>query len=490
MKRRTALLALAVFGLSAGGLAWLSASGHAAEGKKPKILYITTTKGFKHSAAEYSIPVIKKMAEESKAFEVVCTDKTDTITPEGLKEFDAICFSNTTGDKGQFPLSEANRDAMIAAIKDGKGFIGIHAATDTYKDWAPYYEMIGATFTEHPWTEKVNIVVEDPSHPCASPVPSPWIVDDEIYAFKNYDRSKLDVIMSLDAGALGDKLKKGHRPDADYAVAWCKEHGKGKVFYTSLGHRHEVWDDPIYQAHLLNGIKWVLGQAKADLKVGHPKVETTKWVKIFDGKNLNFGTDWEATDNPQETRKHWTVQPGGILQGAAAPGTPGSSHLYYTAKKFKNFEYRADVCINPGGNSGMYFRCQDSNKNAEGRWKNWPDGYEAQVNNDSGDKRRSGTFYDEPSVREADLKRLIGYDVEREKSNKDFWYQEHIIAVGDRIVIKLNGKVAVDVPDTKRLREDFENGQKGVWRDGYLAYQYHDPGTTVKFKNIEVRELP
>ncbi len=480
MMRKCAIPVLSVFLASVLCLALLGPSP-ARAAKKAKVLYITTTAGFHHDTCEYSVPIIKKIAEDSGAFEVVASEKTDLITPQGLKEFDAIVFSNTTGDLKQFPLSEENRDALIDAVKDGKAFIGIHAATDTYKDWPPFAEMIGGSFNGHPWNESVTINLEDPSSPAASPCPSPWTIADEIYTFKNWSREKMDVIMSLDKGS---EKGKGNRPDGDYALAWCKTFGKGNVFYTALGHRKEVWDDPTFQAHLLGGIRWALGQAEADIHPGHRKVEDTKWVKLFDGEHLDFGTDWETTDKASETRKHWTVQPGGILQGAAAPGTPTSSHLYYTKKKFKDFEYRAKVCIIPGGNSGMYFRCLDSNKSSKGEWKNWPDGYEAQVNNDSADERRSGTCYPEPSIHEKDLERLIGYNVAKEKSNKDYWFTQEVIAVGDHVVIKLNGKVAVDVPDLKKL------AKKPYSREGFFAYQFHDNGTVVKYKDIEVRELP
>ncbi len=450
----------------------------AVSGKKPRLLYITTTAGFHHSACEYSVPIIKKMAEESEAFEVVASDKLDRITPQGLKDFDAIVFSNTSGD---LPLSEENRIALIDSIKGGKAFIGIHAATDTYKNWAPFYEMIGGSFIAHPWNEPVTITIEDPVHPAASPVPSPWVVHDEIYTFRNYSRDKLHVIMSLD----NSKLKtKGNRDDGDYAMAWCKDHGKGKVFYTALGHRHELWDDPIFQNHLLGGIRWALGQVPAKLSTGHAKVETTKWVKIFDGENLNFGSEWVTTDNMAQTKKHWTVQPGGILQGKHVEGTPDSSHLYYIKKKFRNFEYRADVCINPGGNSGMYFRCLDNNLLPSGKWKNWPNGYEAQVNNDSADPRRSGTLYPDPTINAADLERIIGYNVEKEKKNLDYWFNQHIILVGDHVVVKLNGKVATEQADIHKIPD------KPYSTEGYFSFQFHDPGTVVKYKNIEVRELP
>ena len=143
---------------------------------KPRILYITTTAGYHHSACEYSVPVIKKIARESGAFDVVCSSKTDLITPENLKNFQAVCFSNTTGDLNKFPLSEENRNALVEAVKNGMAFIGVHAATDTYKDWKPYYEMLGGSFNGHPWHEKVTIDVEDPSHPSAVMLPAKWTI--------------------------------------------------------------------------------------------------------------------------------------------------------------------------------------------------------------------------------------------------------------------------------------------------------------------------
>jgi len=476
--RRTALLALLLSGLA---LAWLAPSTARAEGKS-RILYITTTRGFHHDACEYSIPIIKKMAEESGLFEVVCTDKTDLITREKLRDFDAIFFSNTTGDLAQFPLNEADREALIDFVREGKAFIGAHAATDTYKDWKPFADMIGGSFNGHPWHQKVTLTVEDPANPAGAPCPSPWTLSDEIYTFKNYTREDRDVSLSLDNDALGSDLGKGNREDKDYAIAWCKPFGKGRVFYTALGHDHEVWDSPFFQAHLLGGIRWALGKARTELQVGHPKVEGTKWVKIFDGEHLEFGKEWETTENAEQTRKHWTVQPGGILQGKWVQGTPGSSHLYYIGKKFKNFEYRADVCICPDGNSGMYFRCRDDNKNAQGRWQNWPDGYEAQVDNGHTDEKRTGTMYPAPALSSDDLKRIMGY--EKAKDDGNFWFTQEVIAVGDHVVIKLNGKVANDVPDIKKVPG------KNHSLEGYFAWQFHDETCLVKFKNIEVRELP
>ena len=83
--------------------------------------------------------------------------------------------------------------------------------------------------------------------------------DDEIYIFKDepYNREKLHIILSADSF----EPKTNGRKDGDYAISWCKEIGKGKVFYTSLGHQKKVWNDPVFQTHLVGGLKWAMGQA-------------------------------------------------------------------------------------------------------------------------------------------------------------------------------------------------------------------------------------
>lgn len=459
----------------------VAAASIAAE--RPKLLYITTTADFHHDACEYSIPIIQKLAEASGAFDVVVSDKTDLISRASLASFAGVCFSNTTGDRDKFPLSEENRNALIDAIKGGTAFVAIHAASDTYKDWEPFSEMLGGSFNGHPWNEEIEIEIEDPSHPSASMLPSRWALADEIYTFKNYSRDKCHVIMSM---AKESEKGKGNRADGDYALAWAKMCGAGRVFYTALGHRHEVWDNPLFQQHLLGGIQWALGQKGSPLSPGHRKVES-KWERIFDGVHLNFGTEWEATDDQGQTRKHWTVQPGGILQGFGAAGTPDSSHLYYVKKEFRNFEARADLCIDKDGNSGWYFRCPratNQNRPGPGQWQNWPTGYEFQINNHSGDPKRTGTFYPNPTLLDADIAKYLGYDPAKDDGN--FWFQMHIIAVGNHFVCKLNGKVAVDYVHEIGPGKRHE---KGRWEEGLFAFQMHHPGTIVKIKNLEVREL-
>jgi len=456
----------------------------AADGdKKPRILCLTTTAGFRHGGGiNASKKVLPKMAAESGLFDIDITETTEKVTREGLAAYDAIFFNNTTGDLGKFPLDEAGRAALIEFVEKGGAFIGTHAATDTYKNWEPYWKMIGGSFKGHPWgagSPPVTIDVEDPSHPSAVHLDTQWKIQDEIYWYKNYSRDRIHVILSLNEVSL---KAKNLPPDTDVAIAWCKMHGKGRVFFTSLGHRPDVWTNPVYQTHLLGGIRWALGKAKAYVQHGHAK-KAGPWQRIFDGKTLKWGEEWETTDNPEQTRQHWTVQPGGILQGYWPKGKPGpgSSHIYHIKRPYKNFEYRADVRLNPGGNSGMYFRCaREKNLLPRGdrkEWKNWPNGDEAQVKVGPGDGKKTGTLYPgDPAVNEKELNEFLGVDTAKEP----IWITQHVIAVGDHIVIKLNGKVIRD-----RIRE----ASGGRSDAGLFAYQLHHKGTRVEYRNIEVREL-
>lgn len=474
-----------------------------AEQRRARVLFINATGGYHHSSCEFSVPVIHEMARKSDFFDVVYSSSADLINRKSLKNFDAVFFANTTGDLDTFPLDEEGRSALIDFIRGGKAFIGVHAATDTYKDWKEYYEMIGGSFDGHPWHEEVTIEVEDPVHPAGQPVPSPWTITDEMYIFKNYSRDNVHVILRIK----GAPQKDGHNVEkGDYPVAWSKYYGKGRVFYTSLGHREDVWANPVYQQHLMGGMRWALGKELGRLRmdpkihVGHAKV-TSDWSPIFDGKTLNWGTEWESTDGPVDSklfgtnetgdgksyeldgRSHWTVRPTGILQGTGG----GFSHIYYIGKKFRNFEYRADININPDGNGGMYFRVPESCRKPNGRFPNWPPGFEAQINNGSSDPTRTGSLYFFPDARllSEDIKRVMGYELEKDDGN--FWWNMHVAAVDDYVVIKVNGQVVVNQntmqgPDLDWLGE----AAKG----GYMAFQMHHDNVRLRLRNIEVRELP
>ena len=169
------------------------------------------------------------------------------------------------------------------------------------------------------------------------------------------------------------------------------------------------------------------------------------WRRLFDGKTLK---GWKAVENPQ----NWTVENGAIV------GRGERSHLFYVEEECENCEFKAEVKLNKGGNSGMYFRTRME--------PGWPAGYEAQVNNSHTDWRRTGSLY-----KLADIKEQLVPD--------DTWWTQHIIANGNHIIIKVNDKVVVDYVD-----------ERNTYQKGYLALQQHDPGSVVQYRNLMMKRLP
>jgi type 1 glutamine amidotransferase len=184
------------------------------------------------------------------------------LSPESLKNYDGVVFASTTGD---LPLPDPQ--GFLDWIKAGHAFIGIHAATDTFHHWPAYIDMLGGEFMHHGKQVSVDCLNQDPQNPATAMLPKVWTISqEEIYQFQNYDPAKVHDLLILDKHP--ESGAPGH-----YGVCWCKMYGTGRVFYTSLGHREDVWDtDPdmkdrknspeiskAYQAHVLGGIEWALG---------------------------------------------------------------------------------------------------------------------------------------------------------------------------------------------------------------------------------------
>jgi type 1 glutamine amidotransferase len=164
-------------------------------------------------------------------------------------------------------MDDQQKADFISSIRDdGKGFIGIHSATITFTKWPEYGDMIGGYFDEHPWnTFEAPIMVEDGSFPGISQWPKAFTLTDEIYQMKNFSRDTTRVLMRLDPSKLDLKNPKVHRKDNDFAVTWAKMYGKGRVFYTTLGHVESNWDKPEMQKMFIEAVKWAMKLTDADV---------------------------------------------------------------------------------------------------------------------------------------------------------------------------------------------------------------------------------
>ncbi len=269
----------------------------AAQAASKKVLVVTTTLGFRHSSIPTAEKIIDQLGEKSGAFtvdyarvnpndaqykgpdgkpdkqkvdEAIKAVLAEKMSPEALKNYDAVIFANTTGDL-PLPDNQAFRDW----IKSGKGFVGMHSAADTFHQFEPYLDMLGAEFKEHHAQVRVDVLNQDKECPACQHLPPDWQVFDEIYLFKRFEAGKVHNLLALDKHP-------NEKTPGFYPISWCKEYGKGRVFYTSLGHREDVWDPnwpdrknskevaEAYQELILNGIKWAVGLEQWNAKPQKP----------------------------------------------------------------------------------------------------------------------------------------------------------------------------------------------------------------------------
>src|ERR1041385_4912169 len=303
-------LSVLVFGKASKILALVALATVVASAQSPKrILVVTATQGFRHSSIPTAEKVLTQLGETSHAFTVDFVrggkdgkedaDVKEKMTPEALKQYDAVIFANTTGD-----LPIPDKDAFIDWIKSGKAFIGMHSASDTFHGYKPYLDMLGGEFQTHGAQVCVDCINQDRRNPATRHLKPVWTIFDEIYIIKNFQRTNMHGLLTL------DKHPNTGMP-GDYPVSWTKTVGQGKVFYTSLGHREDVWENPVYQKHILEGLRWALGLVEAEaspqqLAAALTPAETQQGFKLlFNGKDLD---GWKLR-NP-ESRPSWSVQNG------------------------------------------------------------------------------------------------------------------------------------------------------------------------------------
>ena len=259
-----------------GWVVWalVAALGVSAEaGAKRRIVYYSQTEGFRHGDGIAAVLKVLQdaAAKENATIEVEeCTDCTKW-TPEYLGRFDAmVSYGGGELTKVKPPITDENKKALIEFVKGGKGFVAIHSGLYMCPQtkWPEYAEMVNAIFVSHPWVGKVRMIVEDQKHPATAHLGEAFEVVDEIYAFNPWSREKTHVLISLDNGSIDPKKGEGVRKDGDFGIAWCHPFGKGKVFYTALGHGKNVWAEERFQKHLLNGLLWAMGDLPGDAPLG------------------------------------------------------------------------------------------------------------------------------------------------------------------------------------------------------------------------------
>jgi len=161
--------------------------------------------------------------------------------------------------------SQQKADLLSFVRDDGKGFVAAHSASTAFFSWPEFGEMLGGRFDEHPWgIADATVVVDDPVFPAMRSFPRVSVRSDEHYQLKEFSRDRVRVLAHLDAAKLDLTRPLVHRTDGDFPVAWAHTYGKGRVFYSTLGHPVESWDDPVLQQMYYDALRWAMGLVPGD----------------------------------------------------------------------------------------------------------------------------------------------------------------------------------------------------------------------------------
>lgn len=466
----------------------------------------------------YCIPYgeegLRAIGEASGAFRPVVRDDLAVYAPENLARFDAIVLNNASGpwitptaaDLAKEPLKKLGADAaeveaalrtsLLDFVENGGGIVCLHYAIAANRHWPEFQELIGATFTGHPWTEEVGVTVEEPEHPLVAAFGGKdFRMTDEIYRYgPPYDRSKVRVLMSLDRATTNMGVRWLDRKQTDFALTWVKPYGKGRVFNTSFGHMAALYSDPQVLQFYLDAIQFAAGDLEAptaprdDRPVDKPVPGTQPapglepgFYSLFDGNTL---------DGWQGDRTIWTVEDGAITGRTTAETGLKENNFLLWKDQVENFELRWRFRLR-GGNSGVYYRARkrpagqtrgdplvgtQADFDASGRWTGVIMEYQLRgvlaergqkvTIDENGNKHVTGSVGDPAALLDA--------------VKPDGWNDYTLVARGGNVVLAINGVTmcVLDDRDPKQLVH------------GWLALQVHvGPPMVVQFKDIYLRRL-
>ncbi len=221
-------------------------SGPAAYPVPYRVLVFTRTTGFRHASIPTGIATVRALGAED-GFAVTATEDPGAFRPAELAGYRAVVFLSTTGDV----LDPAGRSALEAYVRGGGGFVGVHSASDTEYGWPFYAELVGARFAGHPPVQPVTVRFRPGA--LTAGLPATWRVTDEPYNFRGRPRG-VQVLATLD-----ESTYSGGTMGADHPIAWTAEVGRGRSFYTGLGHPDAIYADPVFRTLLAAGIRYAAG---------------------------------------------------------------------------------------------------------------------------------------------------------------------------------------------------------------------------------------
>lgn len=216
------------------------------------VLYDDPTLNFSFPAGQFGLIHVEGDLTESQ-FTSTWTSEQGSIDVVGERTNQQTAVSEG--------VTEEQREAVRSFLRSGKGIVGAHAGLDAFYEWDWYREMVGGgLFEEHPWTQSVRILIEDPDNPAVSHYGEDFWIRDEIYVLDENPRWNSHVLASLDMNSVGILQGPADMSSNDHPISWIREHDGGRVFYTKLGHFDDVWTTPSFMTHLLQGMRIAAGR--------------------------------------------------------------------------------------------------------------------------------------------------------------------------------------------------------------------------------------
>jgi type 1 glutamine amidotransferase len=255
IKKIFKFLLLLVFSISKG------------QNKDINILVFSKTEAFRHKSIPVGINFLKEMALKNN-WKNHFTEDASVFKDSILKNYDLIVFLNTSGNI----LNDTQKAALKQYFARGRGFVGIHAASDTEKEWKWYTEMVGAVFKDHPKVQPASLLInKNSNHPAISTFKEKEIFNDEWYNFLNPVGKHVTVLASLDENSY-----EGNKMNMNHPISWCHIYDGSKVFYTGLGHTLEIYSDPRFYNHIQQAILWASGRTENNVK------PSNKWENLLE----------------------------------------------------------------------------------------------------------------------------------------------------------------------------------------------------------------
>ena len=218
--------------------------------------HVSTGEGYVHDNIAASVAMVRQLGS-TNGFDVDSSDNPKVFTSENLKKYRALIFSNSNNEAFE---NEAQREAFKGFVQSGGGFVGIHSASGSERQWPYFWSVVGGKFKRHPPLQKFTIHVLDKNHPATRHLGATWQWEDEFYILDHLN-PRIQVLLAGDLSTVHDPDKSGYPGKAFgdlFPLAWRQEFDGGRQFYTALGHKIEYYDDPNFRQHVLGGILWVL----------------------------------------------------------------------------------------------------------------------------------------------------------------------------------------------------------------------------------------